>query len=90
MTGNVWEWLTDWNNNPVNSGTWTDPYCALYTAEKESANPSTMSYTSGGVLLKGASFKSTGNRQVDYNGNKNMPYNKYDDYGFRICRNETY
>lgn len=90
MTGNVWEWLTDWNNNPVNSGTWTDPYCALYTAEKESANPSTMSYTSGGVLLKGASFKSTGNRQVDYNGNKNMPYNKYDDYGFRICRNVTY
>ena len=90
MTGNVWEWLTDWNNNPVNSGTWTDPYCALYTAEKESANPSTMSYTSGGVLLKGASFKSTGNRQIDYNGNKNMPYNKYDDYGFRICRNETY
>ena len=89
MTGNVWEWLTDWNNN-VPDGTFTDPYCGRNTSADSDANPGTMKYTSDGVLLKGAGYKTKDDREIDYNSKKSFPANTADDYGFRICRNVTY
>ena len=89
MTGNMWEWLTDWNND-VPDGTFTDPYCGRNTSLNTTAKPSTMKYSKDGILLKGSGYKSSSSREIDYNSNKSYPCTTYYDYGFRICRNKTY
>lgn len=88
MTGNVWEWLSDWNNN-VPSGSWTDPYCVN---TDNVTDYSSMTYSSGGVLIKGGSWdsKDDGRLQNDENSYKNSPQTKDDYTGFRLCRNVNY
>jgi formylglycine-generating enzyme required for sulfatase activity len=88
MTGNVWEWLTDWNNN-VPDGTFTDPFCQRY---KPSNNSNAMEYSKDGVLKKGGSYDTsdTSKLQIDYNSNKSYPYKTEDYTGFRLCRNVNY
>ena len=89
MTGNVWEWLTDWNYS-VPTGTWTDPYCSHTSVSNSSATPSTLKHNDKeGVLIKGASWDSSKNRQIDYNSQQLKPW-EYDSYtGFRLCRNQV-
>lgn len=89
MTGNVWEWLTDWNNN-VPDGTFTDPFCQRY---QPSNNSNAMKYNdSGGVLKKGGSWDTsdTSKLQNDYNSTKDYPKNTDSYTGFRLCRNVNY
>ena len=103
MTGNVWEWTTDWNNS-VPSGTLTDPYCGYSTVFSETPAPSTMARKTDsnvGILLKGSSFRNSSNRDLWYNSYVEPPYyikcdksgwndKDYSTYGFRLCRNVTY
>ena len=74
----------------VPDGTFTDPYCGRNTSLNTTAKPGTMKYTKDGVLLKGSGYKSSENREIDYNSNKSFPCTTHYDYGFRICRNKTY
>ena len=86
MTGNVWEWLTDWNYT-VPDGTFTDPYCSY----NSSANaPYTMSKKEGKILAKGAAYGTKEHREIDYNSEKASPTYRASIYGFRICRHVTY
>lgn len=84
MSGNVWEWLTDWNYN-VPSGTFTDPYCSY----NSSLTSYSMAKKESKILAKGNGYQSSENRNIDYNSEKENPYYK-GQYGFRICRNVTY
>lgn len=82
MSGNVWEWLTDWNYN-VPSGTYTDPFCAYNVV---AGNSNSLSKKESKVLAKGNGYQSSENRNIDYNSEKENPYYA-GQYGFRICRN---
>lgn len=84
MSGNVWEWLTDWNYN-VPDGTFTDPFCAY---SKVTGNNNSMSKKESKILAKGNGYQSDKNRQIDYNSEKESP-SYAGQYGFRICRNYT-
>lgn len=78
MSGNVWEWLTDWNNN-VPSGTFTDPvipYSSSYKSQNE-------------VLQKGGAWNKDTECMVDYNSTHETPGTEDDRTGFRIMRRKT-
>lgn len=85
MTGNVWEWLSDWNNS-VPNGTYTNPYCDF---AKYSDDANSLSKKEEKVLLKGGALDCSAGTylEVDYNSEKNDPETKKNTYGFRICRN---
>ena len=90
LNGNVYEWLSDWNNS-VPNGTYTDPWCGNYTStttttiEKNSKNA---------VLLKGGSF----NRGSSYCTNQRNDYyykpattdSDRERFGMRLCRHVSY
>lgn len=87
MTGNVWEWLSDWNND-VPNGTYTDPYCDF----TKWSDKNSIAKKEEKVLLKGGAFDCSTSKpylEVDYNSEKNDPEIKKNNYGFRICRNVT-
>ena len=91
MSGNIKEWLNDWNNNPA-SGTFYDPYCT-YTSSATTGNsttPSTLKKSESKVLLKGGYYGSNDNAWVDSNGDKWEAYKRDYSTGFRICRPKTY
>ncbi len=78
MSGNVWEWLTDWNNN-VPDGTFTNPvisYSSSYKSENE-------------ILQKGGSWKNDTDCMVDYNSTHEKPGTEDNRTGFRIMRRKT-
>lgn len=81
MSGNVYEWLTDYNNNPSGSETCTNPIIT-YSDSRKSENK---------ILYKGAGFATsdTSKWPVDYNSEKTAPWNSAGDVGMRICRNAT-
>lgn len=90
MTGNVYEWTTDWNNS-VPSGTFTNPWCGYSTATTSTTVARNSNY---GVLLKGGSY----NRGDSYCKNQRNDY-YYDpasdneariQWGMRLCRNVSY
>ena len=90
LNGNVYEWLSDWNNS-VPSGTFTDPWCGNYTStttttiEKNSKNA---------VLLKGGSFKRGSsyckNQVNDYYYKPATTDSDRERFGMRLCRHVSY
>lgn len=96
MSGNVREWLSDWNYNPT-TGTYFDPYCGYNTSNSSGSlsngsvsTRSTISKKESKVLMKGGHFGKTDDAWVDSNGDKMSPSSKDKYTGFRICRNVTY
>ena len=89
MSGNIKEWLTDYNNDP-SSGSYTDPYCSYSSSTNQSSKPSTLKRKDSNVLLKGGYYGSDDNAWVDSNGDKWYPYKRDYSTGFRICRPKTY
>ena len=94
LSGNVREWLTDWNNNPP-SGTYYDPYCGYNTSKYggyscTSSGVGTLSRKDYNIVCKGTNFSTTDDGWCDSNGDTHSPTtcNRYS--GFRICRNVTY
>ena len=97
MSGNVREWLSDWNYNPT-KGEYYDPYCGYNTSnisgslasDGSISSRSTISKKESKVLMKGGHFGKTDDAWVDSNGDKMSPSSKDKYTGFRICRNVTY
>lgn len=91
MSGNVREWLSDWNYNPT-TGTYYNPYCGYSTGNYSGSwsSCSTISKKEEKVLMKGGHWGTTDNAWVDSNGDKQEPYLRDKYTGFRICRNVTY
>lgn len=79
MSGNVYEWLSDYNYDPTSSNGGNDPYFT-YDKKKETK-----------ILYKGAGFATsdTSKWPIDYNSEKIEPWNSAGDVGMRICRNAT-
>ena len=86
MTGNLYEWLTDWNNS-VPSGTFKNPWCGYNT----STTGTTVVRKDSDVLLKGGSYKRGFSyctvQRNDYHDN---PHLKDVSWGMRLCRNVAY
>lgn len=94
LSGNVREWLTDWNNDPP-SGTYYDPYCGYNTSKYggyscTSSGVGTLSRKDGNIVTKGTNWDSTKNGWCDSNGDTHSPTTRDQYTGFRICRNVTY
>ena len=87
MSGNVWEWLTDWNNT-VPDGTYTNYYFMNY----DYVHDQSWGRANDGLVLKGGSYATTNsdNKVIDYNSYKEQPYSYRIDVGLRICCQKTY
>ena len=91
MSGNIKEWLTDWNNDP-GTGTYYDPYCTYNTSATSgsSSTPSTLKKKESKVLLKGGYYGSNDNAWNDSNADKWGASQHDYSTGFRICSPLTY
>ena len=86
MTGNVYEWTSDWNYS-VPSGSQTNPWCGYST----SLSGSNLTRKDGDIMLKGGSWQRGWSYvEVKRNDYHNPPQTKDKHYGFRICRNVTF
>ena len=86
MSGNVWEWTTDFNNR-VPSGTWYDPYMMPY----DIIHGESYGLTKDGILCKGGAYTTSASddKKVYYNSFKKQPWETATDVGFRICTSKT-
>ncbi len=94
LSGNVREWLTDWNND-VPSGNYYDPYCGYNTSNSGGTSCSagycgTIARKDGYIVTKGTNWDSKENGWCDSNGDTHSPTTCDKFTGFRLCRNVTY